>query len=99
MKAFAFFAAAGVAALCPILDCSAQSVQPTDSSPPVILPHTTAYAEPAKDAGDYNVPFSVRRHHEEAYCSSQGLVSGSKMFRRCVAEVDAALFDRQFPMR
>jgi len=49
--------------------------------------------------GGYNQPYAVRRRREEAYCSTRGLASDSLAFGQCVAEVDAALFERQFPLR
>lgn len=57
------------------------------------------YARPMDGAGAFNEPYEVRRHHEEAYCSGRGLTANSIAFSQCVAQVDAALFDRQFPIR
>jgi hypothetical protein len=115
MKMLALFAATALPVLFAANYCSAQGVplmSATASVLPVamILPNVAppsspeylsrnAYAEPMAVAGGFNKPYAVRRRHEEAYCSTQGLSPHSLAFGQCVAQVDSALFDRQFPIR
>ena len=71
-----------------------------DSAPqeqPDLSRADVAYDQATATGLRYNLPFAERRRQEETVCARQGLNSNSVAFLRCVASLDARLFNAQFP--